>query len=313
MKKLLIITVLFLICQIGVVSVVEGQNVGINETNPDNSALLEMTSTERGLLVPRMTEIERDAIVSPADGLIIYNYDDTCLNLYTYNTWYNMCCCASSTPSISTIMICGNPTDIVDVVSATGETWMDRDLGASQQATAYNDYLAYGALFQWGRPSDGHECITWTSSSTSDGAEQSNETTTKSATDVPGHGDFIVGSGGNIDWRDPQNDNLWQGASGINNPCPSGYRIATEAEWITETASWSTNDYSGAYASPLKLVVSGVRTYSNGSLIYTGNSGSYWSSTVNGNRSDYLLIQSGGTATPANWRERGIACRCIKD
>jgi hypothetical protein len=59
---------------------------------------------------------------------------------------------------------CGTGTTIVDVTnSTTGKTWMDRNLGASRQATSSTDYLAYGALFQWGRAADGHECITWTS------------------------------------------------------------------------------------------------------------------------------------------------------
>ncbi len=41
------------------------------------------------------------------------------------------------------------------------------------------------------------------------------------------------------DWRSPQNDNLWQGVNGINNPCPSGYRLPTEAELEAERLSWS--------------------------------------------------------------------------
>ena len=55
----------------------------------------------------------------------------------------------------------------------TGRTWLNNNLGAeyanknssdynpSQQATASNDYLAYGSLFQWGRKADGHELINW--------------------------------------------------------------------------------------------------------------------------------------------------------
>jgi hypothetical protein len=48
---------------------------------------------------------------------------------------------------------------IVDVLNpATGKTWMDRNLGAAQLATASNDVAAYGDLYQWGRFSDGHQC-----------------------------------------------------------------------------------------------------------------------------------------------------------
>lgn len=51
--------------------------VGINTTNPDASAALDITSTDSGLLVPRMSQAERDLIASPADGLLIYQTDGT--------------------------------------------------------------------------------------------------------------------------------------------------------------------------------------------------------------------------------------------
>ncbi len=48
-------------------------------------------------------------------------------------------------------------TQIVDVVTIAN-TWMDRNLGASQAATASNDVASYGDYYQWGRFSDGHQC-----------------------------------------------------------------------------------------------------------------------------------------------------------
>lgn len=47
--------------------------VGINNDNPDASAILDVASTSQGVLVPRMTSGERDLIASPANGLLIYN------------------------------------------------------------------------------------------------------------------------------------------------------------------------------------------------------------------------------------------------
>ena len=49
--------------------------VGIGTTTPDASSALDITSTTGGLLVPRMTAAERDAITSPAQGLIIFCSD----------------------------------------------------------------------------------------------------------------------------------------------------------------------------------------------------------------------------------------------
>ena len=49
--------------------------IGINNENPDASAALDITSTTGGLLVPRMTAAERDAITTPSQGLIIFCSD----------------------------------------------------------------------------------------------------------------------------------------------------------------------------------------------------------------------------------------------
>jgi hypothetical protein len=55
------------------------QGVAINNDNspPDPSAMLDAKSTTKGILVPRMTMAQRNAIVSPASGLMIYQTDNT--------------------------------------------------------------------------------------------------------------------------------------------------------------------------------------------------------------------------------------------
>jgi hypothetical protein len=65
-------------------------NVGINADNsaPDNSAMLDVKSTTMGLLPPRMTSSQRDAINNPANGLIIFNTTSGCPNYYSSGNWY---------------------------------------------------------------------------------------------------------------------------------------------------------------------------------------------------------------------------------
>ena len=51
--------------------------VGIGTTNPDTSSILDVTSTDKGVLIPRMTAIERLSIATPiAEGLLVYQIDD---------------------------------------------------------------------------------------------------------------------------------------------------------------------------------------------------------------------------------------------
>jgi hypothetical protein len=62
-----------------------GVGVAINTTNalPNSSALLDITSNNKGLLIPRMTSAERNAIAAPVKGLIVY--DSTANNFSFYN------------------------------------------------------------------------------------------------------------------------------------------------------------------------------------------------------------------------------------
>jgi Fibrobacter succinogenes major domain (Fib_succ_major). len=185
-----------------------------------------------------------------------------------------------------------------EVTSTTGAVWMDRNLGASQVATSSTDAGAYGDLYQWGRGADGHE------------KRDSETTSTLSTTDTPGHGDFITSDS---DWRSTQNDNLWQGVDGVNNPCPAGFRLPTQAEWETERTSWSSNNSSGAYGSPLKLPVAGNRNYGDGSLLNVGSYGLYWSSSVAGAVASYLYFISSSADMNSGNRAFGFSVRCRKD
>lgn len=182
------------------------------------------------------------------------------------------------------------------VVVSNNLAWLDRNLGASQVATSLDDELSYGDLYQWGRLTDGHQL------------RNSGTRSTLSSGDVPGHGDFIIGS---TDWRSPQNGNLWQGVDGVNNPAPPGWRIPTEAEWDAERQSWSSNDSDGAFASPLKLPSAGFRG-NNGSVGNAGSNGYYWSSTVDGSYASYLYFDSSNANMYSYRRAYGYPVRCVR-
>ncbi len=113
-----------------------------------------------------------------------------------------------------------NTTD--EGVVINGVKWATRNLDVGGNFTASPE--DYGALYQWGRPADGHESRT------------SGTTTTLATGDTPGHDKFILASSSPYDWRSTQNDALWNAGTktapikSANDPCPTAWRIPTNAE-----------------------------------------------------------------------------------
>ena len=183
----------------------------------------------------------------------------------------------------------------------TGLTWMDRNLGAQRVALSSTDDKAYGDLYQWGRAADGHQCRT------------SSTTSTNASDETPGDALFITEGDAPFDWLTPQDDNLWQGVDGTNNPCPGGYRLPTDTELDNEHLTWSSDDSDGAIASVLKLPMAGSRFGSFGWLLGEGSSGGYWSSTVSGTGARFLYFNSSVANVDTYFRANGYSVRCIKD
>ncbi len=257
-------------------------------------------SGERGFLPPRLTDAQMNAIAGPAEGLLIYNLTQHKVCMYLNSVWD---CSVFSTPYPAGSVHCITGRALVQEVTnpATGDTWMDRNLGASQVATSIDDANAYGDLYQWGRFSDGHQCNT------------SGTTTTLSSTDDPGHDLFIVRPDGQYDWRSPSNDNLWQGTSGINNPCPSGYRLPTMEEMVAEKQSWSPQNITGAFNSPLHWPATGFRSYQNGGNYGQGEWFEVWSNR--GGSTTAYFCGARDTFATEGWEAKasGLPVRCIKD
>jgi uncharacterized protein (TIGR02145 family) len=192
------------------------------------------------------------------------------------------------------------------VLGPDGKCWLDRNLGATQVATAFDDSASYGYYYQWGRPTDGHQIGT------------SVTTSVNSSNDIPGHANFITENSSPYDWRVPQSPNeatLWAGVNGgSNNPCPSGWHVPTLAEWTMLAGYFSPQDSDGAFNSTLKLPLSGYRPRLIASLNNQGDQSFYWSSSPSGTDASYLYFHSGGVFTSTSYaRANGMSVRCIKD
>jgi uncharacterized protein (TIGR02145 family) len=221
----------------------------------------------------------------------------------------SVCSTTCQYPPCSALVSCGDSCTQSGLnygtVSIGSQCWLDRNLGAARVAMSADDNQAYGWYFQWGRLADGHQIST------------SGTTGTLSSTDAPGHANFITITGGLLDWRSPQNGNLWGFAAGyINNPCPTNWHVPTIDEWngvfsTLNLNSCSSNCRVSSANSSLKLVSPGNRI-SLGAMSFSMHM--YWSASisVDGRNSYNIQVADSGLYTIyANGRANGMAVRCL--
>ncbi|MBE8190070.1 MAG: hypothetical protein HAW58_04300, partial [Candidatus Thioglobus sp.] len=190
--------------------------------------------------------------------------------------------------------------------TVTGENnrvWMDRNLGAAQVATATDDADAYGDYYQWGRPKDGHQLI---SSST---------TTNKSTSLTPGHSDFVADGRwlrNDVDANGSLRQEIWSRIDG-SGVCPTGFRVPTQVEIEAESVTWTESGHhrDNAFDSALKLATAGRR---EGSAAGNTGNGYYWSSDAGtaDHRGKALFLGGGSTVNDQN-TGNGFTIRCIRD
>jgi uncharacterized protein (TIGR02145 family) len=389
MKKLLLFIALL-------VSAISFSQVGIGTTTPDASAQLDVTSTTKGLLSPRLTYAQKTAIASPVAGLLIWCLDcgtNGEMQIFNGTTWTNISgttasfgkpgaptspvatasdlqasvaftapasnggtditgytvtsspgsftAIGASSPLIVTGLSSGTSytftvvatnavgNSVASVVSGavvpncfanvggTTKVFMCYNLGVTgtQDALSYQSGTNNGALYQWGRQTDGHEVRT--------------SLTDPGPVGLPVANRFITNGTIPKDWISPQDNSLWLDASKTaNDPCPAGFRVPTRAQWgglfrdgtangapgtaTRNTWTWTGNGFT--VGSSLYLPAAGYRNVNGGSLGSLGTNGNYWSSTVNSANAHSLYLNI-GNVNPGNSNDRGngFSVRCISE
>ena len=101
MKKLIILLVIF------TTVVTTAQSVGINADGSaaNASAMLDVSSTTKGLLPPRMTTTQRDLILTPATGLVIFNTTTNSLEVKSSSGWSSLTTKSTTAVFLPTIVI----------------------------------------------------------------------------------------------------------------------------------------------------------------------------------------------------------------
>ena len=96
--------ILFLLLLFLIVSGI-AQNVGIGTNSPAASAQLEVSSTTKGFLPPRMTTAQRDAITTAVDGLVIFNTTTNSMQLKISSGWVALITTSTTAVCLPTIVI----------------------------------------------------------------------------------------------------------------------------------------------------------------------------------------------------------------
>jgi hypothetical protein len=272
--------------------------VGIGTATPSASAALDVSSTTRGFLPPRMTAAQIAAIASPTVGLTVFNTSDEHLYVYTSSpySWVRMAyenslLCTwpftvthrqgSVAPFAKTVTYGTTLTSL----SGALKCWITQNLGAEHQATSATDATEASAGWYWqfnrkqGYYNDGTTLSpAWTITSISENSD-------------------------------------WQSA---NDPCllllGPGWRIPTYTEWDNADISGGWDNSNETYASVLKLHAAGYLYASDGLLSSRGSHGFYWGSKqYSSTYGWFLYFWVGNSAMFNDSKADGFPVRCLRD
>ncbi len=102
-----------------------GGNIGIGNISPAATSAVDITSTTKGLLIPRMTNAQRNSISSPAVGLQIYNTDCNAINYWSGTCWIALSKVLPSPNAITcsgTTVYCPGESRTFSIAAVTGAT-----------------------------------------------------------------------------------------------------------------------------------------------------------------------------------------------
>ncbi|MEI6455048.1 MAG: FISUMP domain-containing protein [bacterium] len=173
---------------------------------------------------------------------------------------------------------------VTNIPGEPSKCWITSNLGSDHQASAVNETTEASAGWYW-------------QFNRKQGYKHDGTTVTPSWT--------ITSIDENSDWQ-PDND-----------PCTmlgSGWRIPANTEWSNVQATGGWIDWNGPWNSGLKLHAAGRLYFSNGSLIYRGSIGHYWSRTQDySSKGLYLYFFRFTSVVTYNDKADGFTLRCLKE
>jgi hypothetical protein len=301
MKKAVIFIAVFLFAGTNLFSQI---SISTDNSSPDPSAMLDVKSTTKGTLIPRMTQAQITAISGPANGLQVFCTTDSKIYIFlsSLGQWKEV----SYGTAVLSPFVCGNSIFISHLASGgvapvdktvtygtvsgiPGEPtkcWITSNLGASQQATSVTDGTEASAGWYW-------------QFNRKQGYKHDGTTRTPNSA-------WITSITENSDW------------TAANDPCAlelfTGWRIPTPTEWNNVVAGGSWTNYNGPWNSALKMHAAGFLHSSNGSLNYRGLNGYYRSSVqVGTSNATQIFFNSSNIYVYPDLKAHGFSIRCIRN
>jgi hypothetical protein len=275
--------------------------VGIGTSAPAVCAAIDVSSTTRGALIPRMTLTQIGVILSPVNGLIVFCTTDN--KFYAFvsgaNSWKEIlygpgtivptCGATIQINHVAGTVAPVNKTvtygTVTNIPGEPSKCWITSNLGSDHQATSVDDGTEPSAGWYWQfNRKQGYK---------HDGTTRTPNTTWISS--ISETSDWITAN-------DPCNIELG-----------NSWRIPTYTEWnnVDDAGSWT--NWNGPWSSVLKLHAAGCLD-TDGSLYGRGSHGWYWSSSqADATAGRILSFDSGLSIMDTYSKSYGFPVRCVRD
>ncbi len=294
MKKISI----FIIANVIAISYVFSQGTAINTSGApaDNSAMLDVSATGRGLLIPRMTTANRPA--NPVESLLIFNTTSQCFEAYNAATseWIKIACLGGC-PVLTATDIDGN---VYNVIGIGNQCWMKENL----KVTKYKDGTSIPNIT---------DNTTWMGLTTGAYCWYNNDAATYKST-----------YGAMYNWYAVNTGKL----------CPSGWHVPSDSEWTiltdylggvaiaggkmkeTGTSNWYPPNLGATNSSGFTGLPGAQRHIYDGDFHNLTFDGYWWTATeFSATHAWYRFLYYNGTdASRGNFNKGyGHSIRCLKD
>jgi uncharacterized protein (TIGR02145 family) len=286
------------------------QNIAISESSSyqaEGSAMLDVMSTDKGMLVPRVTSAQRAAIAQPADGLLVFDtdamafcfYDGTAWQFITTKAYVDSIKLEVKLEIFAELGVNDIEGNHYKTVKIGTQLWMAENL----KTTRFNDGTEIALV---------SDNTAWNSLSTPAYCWYSNDYATYGATYGPLYNWYAVNAG---------------------NLCPEGWHVPGDADWTaltnylggispaggklkeTGTTHWAPPNAGATNETGFTAIPGGFRYWNGGFADLTWDA-NWWSSTQSNSADSWarkIFYNASSVVRDSNSKKMGFSIRCLKD